>query len=68
VLGRRRTGLVGRLVALGGGDGAIGRDRYARSLAEHRSRSIERDLEWIDELVAAEQSAADGNNRKEHIA
>lgn len=67
VLERRRTGLVDRRAALGGG-GPTGRDRYARSLAEHRSRSIERDLKWIEELVAAEQSAAAGDNRKEHIA
>jgi len=31
-------------------------DRYTRSLVEHRTRSIERDLEWVDELVAAERS------------
>lgn len=67
VLERRRIGLVGRLAALGGDKSPTGRDRYAHSLAEHRSRSIERDLEWIEELVAAEQSAADGDNRKEHI-
>lgn len=33
-------------------------DRYARSLMEHRTRSTERDLEWIDELIAAERAAA----------
>ena len=30
-------------------------DRYIRSLAEHRTRSVERDLEWVDTLVAAER-------------
>lgn len=67
VLERRRAGLGACLEALGAGRNATGSDRYARSLAEHRARSIERDLEWVDELVAAEQSA-DDDNRKEHIA
>jgi len=30
-------------------------DRYARSVVKHRSESIERDLEWVDELIAAER-------------
>ena len=30
------------------------RDRYARSLVEHRTESVERDLEWVDSLIAAE--------------
>ena len=29
-------------------------DRYARSLVEHRTQSTERDLEWVDSLIAAE--------------
>jgi hypothetical protein len=24
---------------------------------EHRTRSVERDLEWVDELIAAERAA-----------
>ena len=32
-------------------------DRYLASLMEHRTRSVERDLEWIDELIAAERDA-----------
>ena len=32
-------------------------DRYLASLLEHRTRSVERDLEWIDELIAAERDA-----------
>jgi DNA-binding PadR family transcriptional regulator len=35
-----------------------GLDRYTRSLAEHRTRSIARDLEWVDELITAEKSSA----------
>lgn len=30
-------------------------DRYTRSLVEHRTRTTEHDLEWIDELIAAER-------------
>ena len=30
------------------------RDRYTRSLVEHGTQSTERDLEWIDDLIAAE--------------
>jgi DNA-binding PadR family transcriptional regulator len=30
-------------------------DRYTRSLVEHRTQSLERDLEWVAELIAAER-------------
>jgi DNA-binding PadR family transcriptional regulator len=30
-------------------------DRYARSVVEHRTESIERDLQWVDELITAER-------------
>jgi len=32
-------------------------DRYLSALMEHRTRSVERDLEWVDELIAAERDA-----------
>ena len=32
-------------------------DRYTRSLVEHRTRATQRDLEWVDELITAEQAA-----------
>ena len=32
-------------------------DRYLASLLEHRTRAVERDLEWVDELIAAERAA-----------
>ena len=35
-------------------------DRYTRSLIEHRTRSTERDLEWIDDLIASEHHASEG--------
>ena len=35
-------------------------DRYTRSLVEHRSKSTQRDLEWVDELITAERVADPG--------
>ncbi len=32
-------------------------DRYTRSLVEHRRKSTQRDLEWVDELITAERAA-----------
>jgi DNA-binding PadR family transcriptional regulator len=32
-------------------------DRYTRSLVEHRKKSTQRDLEWVDELITAERAA-----------
>jgi len=31
-------------------------DRYSRSLVEHRTRSTQRDLEWVEELLEAERA------------
>ncbi len=31
-------------------------DRYTRSLIEHRAKSTQHDLEWIDELIAQERA------------
>ena len=31
-------------------------DRYTRSLLEHRARSTQHDLDWIDELIAQERA------------
>jgi DNA-binding PadR family transcriptional regulator len=31
-------------------------DRYSRSIVEHRVRSIQRDLEWVEELLEAERA------------
>jgi DNA-binding PadR family transcriptional regulator len=35
------------------------RERYARALVEHRTKSTQRDLEWVDELIATERTATD---------
>ena len=56
---RRRGALTERLArqlrARGGRD-----DRYTRSLVEHRTKSTQRDLEWVDELIATERAATAG--------
>jgi DNA-binding PadR family transcriptional regulator len=56
-LGRRRAELTDRLSRAHRGRGPAG-DRYTRSLIEHRTRSTERDLEWIDDLIATEHHAS----------
>ena len=53
LLERRRTALADRLARARRSGGARG-DRYARSLFEHRTQATQRDLEWIDALIAAE--------------
>lgn len=35
--------------------GASRGDRYSRSLFEHRTQSTQRDLEWVEQLLAAER-------------
>ncbi|CAB4713102.1 unannotated protein [freshwater metagenome] len=36
-------------------------DRYSRSLREHRARATQRDLEWIESLIALEQAEVSVN-------
>ncbi|HSO96082.1 MAG TPA: PadR family transcriptional regulator [Acidimicrobiia bacterium] len=36
-------------------------DRYTRSLMEHRTKSTQRDLEWVDELITAERAGPGGS-------
>jgi hypothetical protein len=55
LLERRRAALVSRLSRVRGS--RSGGDRYALSLLEHRRKSTERDLEWLDELISVEQRA-----------
>jgi DNA-binding PadR family transcriptional regulator len=53
LLERRRSVLAQRLDAPVRAGRAI--DRYARALLDHRARTTRHDLEWIDELIAAER-------------
>jgi DNA-binding PadR family transcriptional regulator len=53
ILERRRAALTDRLQRARRSSPGRG-DRYSRSLFEHRTQSTERDLEWVDALIAAE--------------
>jgi len=64
LLERRRETLRTRLEQAGGSRGARGerarsQDRYLTSLLEHRTRSTQRDLEWVEDLIATELRASD---------
>jgi DNA-binding PadR family transcriptional regulator len=62
LLTRRRAALADRL-ARAQRTSAPGRgDRYTRSLFEHRTQSTQRDIEWVDALIAAEGRDADAVN------
>jgi len=61
LLQRRRSNLADDLARARQQAPARG-DRYTRSLVEHRTESIERDLEWVDSLIAAER----GDHRSEN--
>jgi DNA-binding PadR family transcriptional regulator len=61
-LARRRAELAARLDRARGSAGGRG-DRYLRSLMEHRTRTTERDLEWVDELIQAERAPAERVSR-----
>jgi DNA-binding PadR family transcriptional regulator len=39
-----------------------GPDRYTRALIEHETTTAERDLEWVDSLIAAERGAIDAGD------
>ena len=59
LLERRRAHLVERLAKARTSTRA-GRERldgYARSLAEHRTEITERDISWLDQLIAAERES-----------
>lgn len=64
LLERRRAELIEQLASAQRADGPragsapIPIDRYARSLVEHRVRTVELDLAWVEELILAEQAQA----------
>jgi DNA-binding PadR family transcriptional regulator len=57
ILQRRRTQLAEKLAR---GRQASASDRYTRALLEHETTTAERDLEWVDSLIAAERGALQG--------
>jgi DNA-binding PadR family transcriptional regulator len=56
LLQRRRNQLADELAR---GRQALASDRYTRALLEHENTTAERDLEWVDSLIAAERGAPD---------
>lgn len=60
MLERRRAHLMERLVQVRARLKALREgDRYSRSLVEHDRDSAERDLSWIDQLIASERAASE---------
>ena len=58
---RRRTELLSRRDALAQRQPRRP-DRYTRALIEHETSTAERDLEWVDSLIAAERGATDAGD------
>ncbi len=54
LLERRRAVLASHLARARRSDSPRG-DRYSRSLFEHRTQSTQRDLEWVEQLIAVER-------------
>lgn len=59
LLQRRRNQLAEKLAR---GRQARASDRYTRALIEHETSTAERDLEWVDSLIAAERGATDAGD------
>lgn len=60
MLERRRAHLMERLVQVRARLKALREgDRYSRSLVEHDRDSAERDLSWINQLIASERAASE---------
>lgn len=59
LLERRRATLVARLVDRSRSLDRADLDRYSRSLLEHERETTERDVAWLDRLLASERALAD---------
>ena len=59
ILQRRRAQLAEKLAR---GRQGLASDRYTRALIEHETTTAERDLEWVDSLIAAERGAIDAGD------
>ena len=59
LLQRRRAQLADKLAR---GRQAPASDRYTRALIEHETTTAERDLEWVDSLIAAERGTPDAGD------
>ncbi|HMD46736.1 MAG TPA: PadR family transcriptional regulator [Acidimicrobiales bacterium] len=60
LLERRRAQLAERLREVTAVTGGARLDVYARSVVEHTAEGLERDIRWLDQLIAAERSSAEG--------
>jgi DNA-binding PadR family transcriptional regulator len=65
LLERRRAQLAQRLATSRRAPTNRTIDRYTRSLLEHRAKSTQHDLDWLDELLAEERAAALDDQRPE---
>jgi DNA-binding PadR family transcriptional regulator len=65
-LARGRQALAAARAGRGSGSGDTpglrGPDRYTRALIEHETTTAERDLEWVDSLIAAERGPIDAGD------
>jgi DNA-binding PadR family transcriptional regulator len=58
LLERRRAQLVQRLDEVRAASGESHLDIYARSVVEHTTEGVERDIRWLDRLIENERNAA----------
>lgn len=59
LLGRRRAELVRRLGELEATAAGTRLDPYARAVVEHGAQGVRHDIEWLDDLIAAERGDDD---------
>jgi DNA-binding PadR family transcriptional regulator len=57
LLEHRRAALSERLAEVRAARGDRALDSYARAVVEHMADGVERDIDWLDHLIDAEQSA-----------
>jgi DNA-binding PadR family transcriptional regulator len=62
ILQRRRNQLAEKLTRATAPQQSRASDRYTRALIEHETKTAERDLEWVDSLIAAERGATDAGD------
>lgn len=68
LLERRRVQLVERLAqARAAATHQQGMDPYARAVVEHTADSLERDISWLDRLIAAEPERSAGRGEPEDL-
>jgi DNA-binding PadR family transcriptional regulator len=61
ILEGRRARLEERLARARSNRGPVGSDRYVSELQRHSIESVERELRWLTDLIAAERAGAPGH-------